>query len=179
MSQMTSALSDEHQNIMLVVDAIARECSSIEAGKAPDYKFFACAIDFIRNYADRFHHAKEEDILFKRFCQEASKLHCNPVEQMLHEHDTGRKFVSGMAEAIKNRSKPVLLSNARGYAELLSSHIFKEDNILYPMADEVLDAEAKKVMLAGFARAEKSRFKEGTKERYVSFARSVGGNAVA
>jgi len=49
---------------------------------------FNKVIDFIKNYADKFYHVKEEGILFKEFnkCTEEGCVHCNPVEQMLVEH---------------------------------------------------------------------------------------------
>ena len=40
--------------------------------------------------------------------------------------------------------------NARGYCELLQEHIFREDNILYPMADEALKEEIQKDILGKF-----------------------------
>ncbi|MEK6816956.1 MAG: hemerythrin domain-containing protein, partial [Nanoarchaeota archaeon] len=61
----TEILSEEHRHILKVIDAIEEECKALEAGKSLDKKFFLDAIDFIRNYADKFHHAKEEDILFE------------------------------------------------------------------------------------------------------------------
>jgi len=61
----TQILSEEHKYILEVIAALNRECQSLESGKNLDKNFFEEAIDFIRNYADKFHHAKEEDILFK------------------------------------------------------------------------------------------------------------------
>ena len=70
--------------------------------------------------------------------------HCNPIEQMLHEHTLGRGFVKGLSEAVEKGDKAEAVKNARGYCELLQEHIFKEDNILYPMADEALKESAQK-----------------------------------
>ena len=145
----TKILSGEHKNIMKVIDALAKECSAIESGKKIDTAFFEKAIGFIRNYADKFHHAKEENILFK----ELSLLHCNPVQQMLYEHDLGRGFVKGMEQALHG-NKAKLIENTMGYCQLLREHIFKEDNILYPMADESLAQKTKKSILERFARAD-------------------------
>lgn len=82
----TQILSEEHQNILKVIAAIEKECEKLDSGQKIDEDFFTRSIDFIRNYADKFHHAKEEDILFKEFCKDTSKVHCNPVDQMLHEY---------------------------------------------------------------------------------------------
>mgnify|MGYP001288102147 CR=1 FL=1 len=153
----TKILSDEHQNILKVIDALIKECNALESGKELSKDFFEKAIDFIRNYADKFHHAKEEDILFKELNKDSVEMHCNPIQQMLHEHDLGRDFVKGIDEGVKENNKAKVIENARGYAQLLQEHIYKEDNILYPMADGALNEQIQKDILDKFKQAESER----------------------
>jgi hemerythrin-like domain-containing protein len=80
MKKPTKILSDEHLNILKVIEALSQECDSIDSRKELDKDFFKNAIFFIRNYADRFHHAKEEDILFKELCKDSVEMHCNPTD---------------------------------------------------------------------------------------------------
>ena len=148
MEKPTLVLSNEHKNIIKVVNALNNECSAIEDGKAVDKAFFEKAIDFIRNYADKFHHAKEEDILFKELCK-------------------------GLEEGLQKSDKEKILENARGYAQLLQDHIYKEDNILYPMADQALNGKVQKEMLERFKQAEKKRFGKGIKEKYLAIAKEL------
>ena len=177
MESPTKILSDEHQNILKVINALIKECSDLESEKELDKAFFKRAIDFIRNYADKFHHAKEEDILFKEFnkCAEKGCVHCNPVQQMLHEHDLGRNFVKGIEKGLNENDKNKVIENARGYAQLLQEHIYKEDNILYPMADEALNQQVQKSMLDKFKQAEHKKFSKGTKEMYIGVAKEFEG----
>lgn len=174
MGEATKILSEEHQHILKVVDALIKECDALESGKELDKTFFEKAIDFIRNYADRFHHAKEEDILFVELNKDSVEMRCNPTQQMLYEHDMGRKFVKGMEDAVKKNNKEKVIENARGYARLLQEHIFKEDNILYPMADEALKQETQESILKKFRQAEKKKFSKGTKEKYLKIAQELG-----
>lgn len=146
MKNITQILSDEHQIILKVIDAVNTECSELEKGKALDIGFFHKTIDFIKNYADKFHHAKEEDILFKAMLENVEHLHCNPIPVMLHEHDEGRTFVKGMEEGISENNRSKIIDNARGYGMLLREHIYKEDNVLYPMAEEALSDGQKDVV---------------------------------
>lgn len=171
MKNPTQILSKEHQNILKIVSVLLRECDAIEAGKNLDKAFFEKAIDFIKNYADEFHHAKEEDILFVELNRNEEQMHCNPIEQMLYEHNLGRNFVKGLREGVEENNKVKILENARGYAHLLQDHIFKEDNILYPMADEALDQQTQKSILEKFEQAERKKFSEGTKEKYLSIVK--------
>lgn len=153
----TKILSDEHKNILFVIDILQKKCADIESGKDIDEKFFGKAVDFIKNYADKFHHSKEEDILFVKISGH-KKMHCDPTKQMLHEHVQGREFVKGMREALKNKDKESLMKNARSYGELLQDHIFKEDNILYQMADEAFSEAEQKEIAEKFAKVAELKF---------------------
>lgn len=143
-------LSNEHENILIAINFLNKECNALNEGKKLDSKFFIKIIDFIRSYADKLHHAKEEDLLFKELCGDSVNLHCNPTQQMLHEHELGRNFVKGIEEGIKKNNITEIIENSKNYAQLLQEHIFKEDNILYPMADEALDKKTKDAMLKKF-----------------------------
>jgi len=150
MRNITQVLSDEHQVILKVIDAALKECAEIENGKELKVEFFNKLLDFIKNYADKFHHAKEEDILFKVMLENVECLHCNPIPVMLHEHDEGREFVKGMEQSISENNSEKLIENVRGYCVLLQNHIYKEDNVLYPMAEEALSEEQKEEVLNSY-----------------------------
>ena len=139
MKNVTQVLSDEHQTILKVIDVVLEKCDQMEKSGEYDAGFFEKVIQFIKSYADGFHHAKEEDILFKAMLENMDHMHCNPIPVMLHEHDAGREYVKGMEEAMQSGNSKGLIENARGYCYLLQSHIEKEDNILYPMAEQALD----------------------------------------
>lgn len=160
MKKPTAVLSDEHKNISCVINRVLKECDGINSGNSLNEDFFIKAVDFIRNYADKFHHSKEEDILFAELNKDGVLEHCNPIGQMLHEHDLGRGFVKGLSEAVGKGDKAEAVKNARGYCELLQEHIFKEDNILYPMADEALKEGAQKEIAEKFAKITELKFEE-------------------
>lgn len=160
-------LTNEHKNILKVINALLKECDSIQSGDKINKDFFSKAIGFIKGYADEFHHAKEEDILFVEMCKDGVQMHCNPTQQMLYEHDLGRKFIKGLEKGIEENNKDKVVENARDYARLLQDHIFKEDNILYPMADQSLSEKTKNDMLKRFKLVEQRLIKE--KDKHLSF----------
>ncbi len=170
-SKITKILSDEHQNILKVVETLDDRCNQVQSGEEIDRKFFLDTINFIRNYADKFHHAKEEEILFKELCKPGVEMHCNPIEMMLYEHEQGRNFVKEMEQGVKEENKTKIISGARGYIQLIKEHIFKEDNILYPMADEALNKKTQQEMLKRFEKVE--REKREDKKKYLNFVRSL------
>lgn len=83
--------------------------------------------------------------------QKIDNMHCNPIPVMLHEHDTGRQHVAEMKKALLQGDKTTLIENARGYGYLLRDHIFKEDHVLYEMAEETLDDSEKKTVNEAYA----------------------------
>jgi len=143
MKNITKVLSDEHQNILKVIESMLSTCEGLESGNQVDVIYFENAIAFIKIYADKYHHAKEEDILFKAMLENVNNIHCNPIHVMLYEHETGRNYVKGMEEGLTNNDKQQIIDNARGYCYLLKDHIYKEDNVLYPMAEEALSDNEK------------------------------------
>ena len=56
--------------------------------------------------------------------------------------------------------------NGRGYRELLLAHIDKEDNVLYPMAEGLLPAEADGALAAAFGKVEEERVGHGRHEEF-------------
>ncbi len=165
----TTLLSNEHKNLSKVVEAIISECNSIESGNDIDKDFFEKTIEFIQNYADKSHHAKEENILFPELNKDGVQMHCDPVPQMLHEHDLGRNLVKDMIEGLNKSDKTMILAGAKGYTDLIREHIYKEDNILYPMADEALNEEAQESMAAKFK--EEAVASEATREKCLSIVK--------
>ena len=143
-------LVDEHKKILAEIDELENECQKLTNGGEIDRDFFSKKIDFIRDYADNFHHAKEEDILFSELSKENEGLKNGPIAQMLIEHDMGRAFVAGLQKGLEQNDKDKVIENALGYAQLLKSHIFKEDNILYPMAEDALSLEKQEEILKKF-----------------------------
>jgi len=173
MKKITSKiLSDEHQNILKIIEILECKCDLLGQEEI-NKEFFEKVIRFIRNYADKFHHAKEEDILFKEFnkCAEEGCVHCNPVEQMLLEHELGRGFVKGMEDGLREGNKKKLTENAGGYCQLLREHILKEDSILYPMADEALSQNTQKSMGKKFKKVESKMKTE--KEKCLNLLKSI------
>ena len=168
MKNITNELSSEHQNILKVIDAMFTECKQLENGKEVEKVFFDKAIDFIKNYADRYHHAKEEDILFKVMLENLECMHCNPIPVMLHEHETGRHYVKGMEEGLNENNKEKIIENARGYGYLLQEHIYKEDNVLYPMAEEALNDQQKEMVLRKYEEVETGEFSKESIQKYLS-----------
>jgi len=90
-------------------------------------------VDFIRNYADKFHHAKEEEILFKYFSPDWEVL-----KVMKEDHTTARKLRQAILVSLDQDDEHGLSTNLQAYQQLLSQHIKKEDDVLFPWLEKQL-----------------------------------------
>jgi len=174
----TEELSREHRVIEKVIGAL--ECMAEKAkvdGKV-DGEDAGLAIDFIRIFADKCHHGKEEERLFPVMEARGFSIEFGPTAMMRHEHTIGRKFVSDMARSVKGASNGVagdlreFMEAAQGYCSLLRVHIQKEDEVLYPMVEQTLRGEEKKQLEEEFTRVEELMGKE-THEKYSAIAEKL------
>jgi hemerythrin-like domain-containing protein len=172
--QPTETLKHEHRVIERVLAVLDRACDKLARNEPVDPAVFTGAVDFIRNFADRCHHAKEEDNLFRRMGERGFPVSDGPIAVMLAEHEEGRRFVRGLAEAAERYAKGDtsaardIVPNARGYSQLLSQHIQKEDNILYMMADNTFTPADQRDLEERFERLEQEIVGPGGHERYVA-----------
>ncbi len=164
----TENLMKEHQLILRYVDLMGRysEFSLRHPDRPIILERAACFIAFVHEFADHFHHAKEEDILFRYLEEPGVLAHCNPVPQMLFEHGKAREYVRNMELALEAKMVNELAMNAVQYAGLLREHIYKEDNILYPMGEGGLSDQAKTAVLKEYAEVDGSLDNKGIWERY-------------
>lgn len=159
-TNVTQVLVDEHKLILRMIALVEKNTELLVQGKFRNWQFYLDAVDFIRNYADRFHHAKEEDVLFLELVDNGMPAKQSPIEAMHMEHDQGRAHVRAMEEAAQKAldgetgQAAIIAEHAKGYAALLRSHIEKENDILYPLAERVLPEDVRARMLDAYGKAE-------------------------
>jgi hemerythrin-like domain-containing protein len=146
-----SLMVKEHENIKKVLKIIRKLCIDIVNGEKVNFDAFNKAIDFIRNYADKHHHNKEEDVLFKKMSEELGEaIAKGPIYGMFADHDLGRLFIKNLDEALDRvkdgdkDSRVDVIGNAIAYTDLLHRHIEKENNAIYKFAEQKLNDEALK-----------------------------------
>jgi hemerythrin-like domain-containing protein len=139
---------DEHKYIVRMLKVVRKACYNIMQGGDISYDDFDKMIDFIRNYADQHHHGKEEKFLFKEMINHLGPIGNKLITHgMLIEHDWGRLYVSELVNALERvktgdqESKLDVIANAVGYANHLSRHIAKEDQVIYTFAAKNLSTE--------------------------------------
>jgi hemerythrin-like domain-containing protein len=150
-------LMDEHRRIERGLDALEAFAAHVQAQAGDERAELARFADFLRGYADRHHHGKEEDILFEHMVEAGFSREDGPIAVMLHEHVEGRGHVGAMRTlaavdvAWGEGERRKVAATARAFVHLLRDHIQKEDQVLYPMARHSLPAGDWHAMTDAFA----------------------------
>lgn len=171
----TDVLMQEHRVIERVLDVVEK---LVGAGNASP-ELWSKAVDFIRNFADKCHHLKEEELLFPAMEEKGVPIEGGPIGVMLEEHVEGRAYVKAMAAALSLMEKDAesgkkdLFENADAYVHLLREHIGKEDDILFVMADQALGADGQRELLRRFEEHEVKEMGTEVHAKYLRIAQEL------
>jgi hemerythrin-like domain-containing protein len=164
----TEQLKEEHEGIKLMLSIMIKmtEANTINT------EHLGKAIDFIKVFADKCHHGKEEDILFPELEKAGMSRENGPIAVMLYEHTEGREFIKGLTEAYEKYKNgdasalPAIRENTCGYVNLLRNHIEKENNVLFMMADRYFGEQKQEEIAVAFEKIEAERIGAGKHEEY-------------
>ena len=172
----TEVLMQEHRVIERVLDALETAANHLGRGHPVRPGFFLEAADFIAGYADGCHHRKEEGVLFGAMIESGVPREGGVLAMLLDEHEQGRAFNRAMRDGARRlqggdaTATRQITSAVRGYVALLRDHIAKEDEMIFPMADEILSADRHDAVLRGFEQIERQDSAAGEVERFHALA---------
>lgn len=175
----TRILMDEHRVIERVLDALETAAGRLRDGGSVSPVVFSQAAEFIKGFADGCHHKKEEGVLFPAMEAAGVPAEGGPIGVMLAEHQEGRQLTGAMRGAAERLAggdagaRAELVHAALQYVDLLRQHIAKEDNVLFPMAEQVLPAPAQAEVAEGFRHVEHEETGPGVHQRYLELAASI------
>ncbi len=150
MTTPTQTLRDEHRVILCALDLLERASARLATGGTLPDGWWPDIIRWLRAFADVNHHAKEERFLFPALAKAGVPSDGGPVEVMLHEHVEGR----GLIQAMEGGDPARRGDAARRYVQLLRDHIDKENGVLFPLTDAVLDEPAQRALEREFETVE-------------------------
>lgn len=141
-------MMEEHGYIKRMLAVMRSYCYKILRNEDVRYEDFFSLIDFVRSYADRHHHGKEESLLFNRMLDELGPIAEKLIRHgMLVEHDLGRMYMQDLEAAVNkvlagdDEARLDVIANAISYTHLLTKHIDKEDEVVYKFAQTRLSKE--------------------------------------
>ncbi len=168
----TEQLKTEHKAIKLMLRIIEKMCERLKSGDGVEPERLEQVLEFLKVFADRCHHAKEEELLFPALEKVGVPREEGPIGVMLAEHNKAREHVKGIGEGIarykagERRAAAKIVENGRAYVRILAAHIDKEDNVLYPVADARLPKNIQDELVAKFDQVETERIRPGKHEEF-------------
>lgn len=166
----------EHRVIEQVIGAMKHQLERIAASGRVDVHTIEQCLDFLRVYADRTHHGKEEDILFRWLGSRPLTLEDRVLlEELMDDHALSRQTVSDLADASKRHrdrdasSLAVISVSLTTLVELYPAHIAKEDQVFFPRLRAYINTDEEEVLLEEFRDFDRQMIHE----KYRSVARSL------
>ncbi len=140
-------LKSDHQNILTHLNDLENVINQPIINYAKVEEF----LRFTETFAEP-HHQKEEQVLFPALEKKGIPNEGGPIGMMLLEHAAKSDYLVKMREALQENNETKLKENTQAVIYLLRDHIYKEDNILYPCAQ---DAFTKEELVSLASRCEK------------------------
>ncbi len=165
-------LKAEHEGIKLMLSILEKICDKLDSGQKVESEHLSRVLEFLRVFADKCHHGKEEDLLFPALEQAGISREGGPIGVMLMEHTEGRGYIKGLAQAIDKynagdeNASVEIVENGRNYVDLLRQHIYKENNVLFMMAQQVLSEDTQKELAEAFEKMEVEKIGTGKHEEF-------------
>ncbi len=155
--QARGPLMIEHRLIEKMLKAIQRTLEHAAQTQEIDPFFVDTAVDFIHVYADRTHHGKEEDILFKELRKKPlTDKDRQLMDELIVDHILGRNTTKALVEAntrYRSGDKTALTQITaclKTLTEFYPKHIKKEDDVFFPASRNYFSEKKDQAMLAEF-----------------------------
>jgi hemerythrin-like domain-containing protein len=160
-------LEAEHRVIHKMVAGMSILADQLEGGEAVDISLLESIVVFLRTFADRCHHGKEENFLFPALIRRGVPSRGCPIGGLTMEHQKGRVMVGELADAIRDYAageppaREDLVKSLRALVAFYPNHIWKEDYLLFPLAGKVLTPEDQQELMNKFETVERELGIEG------------------
>jgi hemerythrin-like domain-containing protein len=150
-------LMREHRLIERMIGILDKEYEKMKQARKIDRRFLDAAVDFFRVYADKTHHGKEEDILFRDLSEKQLSIdHKKIIDGLVKGHIYAREIVAGIEAsgndyfAGKTDAFNDVITNMGNLLRFYPGHIEIEDNDFFYPSMEYFSKEEQDRMLDEF-----------------------------
>ncbi len=149
-------LVKEHGLISLMLSTLEKAKKQIEKGQFPPKAFFKDTVKFSRSFADRYHHYKEEYLMFGLLAQKKEGAIDLETGVLRFQHERCRECIDLIENSIEGYGDgneiaiTILLGNLSSYISMLKWHIHIEDHIFFDMAKKEISEEEAETLYKQF-----------------------------
>ena len=159
-------LIHEHKAIQVALNILEIMYEKLEKESEADYIEINDLLEFLKEFADKCHHGKEEGFLFPALEKTGVRNQGGPIGVMLSEHTLGRDLIKQMqVNLLKDEvDSQGFVDAAKSYVRLLRAHIQKENTILFPLIEVKMSTSEQAELLRSFENHEEEVIGEGRHE---------------
>jgi hemerythrin-like domain-containing protein len=167
MEYASKELIQDHETILVSLKILDVISNRLESGKNIPVEDITAPIEFLKIFVDRYHHCKEECILFPALTESGVQNQNGPIGMVLYEHDKGREYILQMEDSISADpiKKDEFIRAARGYTAILRNNIKNENTILLPIADIKIPPSKQEKIIKAFEELEEDVLGRETHEK--------------
>lgn len=165
MGKATQDLRKEHESILYVLQIFDKMMISNKNNPDIMLRYYGELLYFLKIFADKCHHGKEESILFKELVSKGIHNEGGPIGAMLQDHTLGRNYIAQMEQSLEKKDINGFNHAASQYRDLLRHHIQKEDDGLFVTADKVLNELEQNHLFEQFEQHEENVIGHGVHEK--------------
>jgi hemerythrin-like domain-containing protein len=135
---------------------------TLEKGGNVDPDTLRGIVQFMRTFADKCHHGKEEKHLFTSLEKKGVPVSGCPLGILLLEHQKGRTLVTKLSEFTESyaggdsATRPEIAKCLHELMHLYPGHIWKEEYLLFPMSGKIVPPDEQKAMTQDFEEVDKT-----------------------
>ena len=166
MNTASKDLINEHKAIQIALNILEKIQERLKKNDEVDKKDIIDLLDFLKEFADKCHHGKEEIFLFPALEKAGIKKEGGPIGVMLLEHIKGRNLIKEMQKDMLNDlvNKTGFITAASEYVRHMRDHIKKENTVLFPVIETSMSASEQKELFENFENHEEKVIGEGRHE---------------
>jgi len=174
----TENLTSEHQDIIELLDIMNKIAGSIKSNEVFYTNDVEEIIDYLKFFIEKSHHGKEE-IFYPALVSAGIPKENESISIMLYEHVLAHNYLKDINSCVENCkignsfSGELLADSLRNYVKLIKSHIRKEEEIIFPMADKELSKEKQNEIYRQFENIEEKIVHHGFHEHYHRLLRKL------
>ncbi len=149
---------------------LSEEINKVQMGRA---------LDFLLQFGDKVHNKKEEEVLFPRMGDRGIPVEGGPLGVMLMEHEAERVLLGKMVaalpgfEAMDLEARLQFKAEGMDYLKVRAEHIWKENDVLYPMGLKLFSSEDNKQILTEFGRINRELYGEEAFAKFQAMTQEV------
>jgi hemerythrin-like domain-containing protein len=175
------ALAKEHSLAILVTKAAEQEVRFMhDTGEIRQHEVEEL-LDFFQFFTEACHDPKEENLLFARLRQRGLPADTGVLAELYRDHREFHARIRAMEHWLREEKKTSdgdvaeFATQLGGFLKLMRSHVSREEEILFPISEELLTDQDVEELAQGFDAIECEEIAVGVRQRYQELAHMLAG----